>query len=135
ATARELLGNFPAAGEPDFVVLVSARNGSVDDPLVAAVGRALTQRLARDRAVVWAASYWSLSNAPPLASTDRKEALVVGTLRGGLGQRVDTAERLSPLFTTHTPAVVTQVTGLSEVARQVSEQSEPDVQRAEIFSM
>jgi putative drug exporter of the RND superfamily len=132
---RQLLGNFPAAGEPDFVVLVTARNGSVDDPQVAAVGKALTQRLARDRAVVWAASYWSLSNAPPLASTNRREALVVGTLRGDLGQRVDTAERLSGSFTTRTPDVVTQVTGLSEVARQVSERSEHDVQRAEIFSM
>src|SRR5262245_32499571 len=134
-TARHLLGDFPAAGEPDFVVLVTARNGSVDDAQVAAVGNQLTQRLARDRAVAWAASYWSLSNAPPLASTDRTEALVVGTLRGDLGERVDTAERLSGSFTTRTPAVTTQVTGLSEVARQVSERSEHDVQRAEIFSM
>jgi RND superfamily putative drug exporter len=59
-TARQLLGNFPAAGEPDFVVLVTARNGSIDDPPVAAVGKDLTERLAGDRAVVWAASYWSL---------------------------------------------------------------------------
>jgi RND superfamily putative drug exporter len=133
-TAKDLLAGFPAAGEPDFVVLVTARDGSVDDPAVAAAGKALTARLARDPAVIQAASYWSLSNAPPLKSTDGTEALVVGTLRGDLGERVETAKRLSSELTRRTPAITTKVTGLSEVARQVSERSEKDVQRAELIS-
>ena len=100
ARAKDLLAGFPAAGEPDFVVLVTARDGTVDDPAVVAAGPRLTERLARDPAVIEAGSYWSLSNAPPLKSTDGREALVIGTLRGGLGERVETAERLSPELTT-----------------------------------
>jgi RND superfamily putative drug exporter len=133
-TAKALLAGFPAAGEPDFIVLVTARGGSVDDPAVVDAGLRLTKRLARDPAVIEAGSYWSLSNAPPLASTDRREALVIGTLRGGLGERVETAKRLSPELTIRTPVITTRVTGLSEVARQVSARSEKDVQRAEIIS-
>jgi RND superfamily putative drug exporter len=134
-TAKELLADFPAAGEPDFVVLVTARGGDVDDEAVADAGKQLTAELAADREVIEAASYWTLLDAPPLRSTDGRQALVIGTLRGDLGTRVETAERLSEEFTRRTPVIATEVTGLSEVARQVSERSEKDVQRAEIISM
>jgi RND superfamily putative drug exporter len=133
-TADDLLASFPAAGEPDFVVLVTARRGTVDDAVVADEGRRITAQLARDPAVVQAASYWTLANAPPLKSTDGREALVVATLKGGLGDRVEAAGRLSPELTRRTPAITTAVTGLSEVARQVSDRSEKDVQRAEILT-
>ncbi len=133
-TAKDLLADFPAAGEPDFIVLVTARDGTVDDEAVAAAGKELTAQLAADRDIVEAASYWTLLNAPPLKSTDGREALVIGTLRGDLGERVKTAERLSEELTKETPVITTRVTGLSEVARQVSERSEKDVQRAELIS-
>ena len=132
--AEDLLDRFPAAGEPDFVVLVTARSGSVDDAEVVDVATALTEKLAADQAVIEAASYWTLANAPPLKSTDGHQALIIGTLRGDLGERVETAARLSPEFTQRTDVVRTDVTGLSEVARQVSERSEKDVQRSEIIT-
>jgi RND superfamily putative drug exporter len=133
-TADELLTSFPGAGEPDFVVLVTARAGGVDDPRVALAGRRLTARLAGDPDVIEAASYWTLSNAPPLKGRDGRQALVIATLRGGLGERVETAGRLSPLLTVRTPVITSAVTGQSEVARQVSERSEKDVQRAELIT-
>ena len=132
--ATDLLARFPAAGEPDFVVLVTARNGSVDDAAVTAAATALTDKLAKDPAVIEAASYWTLSKAPPLKSTDGRQALIIGTLHGDLGERVKTAKRLSPEFTQRTDVLRTDVTGLSEVARQVSAQSEKDVQRSEIIT-
>ena len=50
-TADDLLARFPAAGEPDFVVLVTARGGSVDDAAVTDAATALTDKLAKDPAV------------------------------------------------------------------------------------
>src|SRR5438552_11893371 len=46
--AADLLSRFPAAGEPDFVVLVTARGGSVDDAAVSDAATALTDTLAKD---------------------------------------------------------------------------------------
>jgi putative drug exporter of the RND superfamily len=132
--AKDLLARFPAAGEPDFVVLVTARDGSVDDAAVTEAATALTDKLAKDPAVIEAASYWTLSKAPPLKSTDGHQALIIGTLHGDLGERVKTAKRLSPEFTQRTDVLRTDVTGLSEVARQVSAQSEKDVQRSELIT-
>ena len=81
-TAEDLLARFPAAGEPDFVVLVTARDG---------IGRRCRGHRGRaprsptgwpqDPAVIEAASYWTLSKAPPLKSTDGRQALIIGTLR------------------------------------------------------
>jgi RND superfamily putative drug exporter len=132
--ADALVARFPTAGEPDFVVLVTATRGSVDDDAVADEGQALTRRLGRRPEVIQAGSYWSLGKPPQLKSTDGREALLVAALRGDLDQRVKAAERLSPLFTRDDGRVRTAVTGISEVARQVSERSEKDLQRSELLT-
>jgi RND superfamily putative drug exporter len=129
-----LVKSFPAGGEPDFVVLVTAKSGSVDDVATTGTGLALTTRLSHDRAVVAAASYWTLDHAPPLKSRNGRQALIFAVLRGGLGTRVKTAQRLSPVFTQRTTSLRTDVTGLAEVARQVGERSKQDVQRNEILT-
>jgi len=132
--ADALVKRFPSAGEPDFVVLVVAKSGSVDDDAVKRQGLALTALLARQPEVIEAGSYWSLAPAPPLESKDGREALIIAALRGNLGKRVDAAKRLSPLMTRDTRAVRTSVTGVSEVARQVSARSEKDLQRSELIT-
>ena len=53
--------------DPNVVLLVTARDGTVDDAAVAAEGTKITEQLA-DRLGNTVASYWSLGNAPPLAS-------------------------------------------------------------------
>src|SRR5205807_2446708 len=58
------------AGEPNFLLMVTAKHGTVDAPDVAARGRALTDELGHQRGVQGAVSYWSLDNAPPLRGTD-----------------------------------------------------------------
>src|SRR5438128_9180606 len=62
---RTLEGVFHQ-GNPDIVLEVKARHGSVDDPAVAQAGQALTAELASQPGVEQAASYWSLAGAPPL---------------------------------------------------------------------
>ena len=131
--ADALVERFPSAGEPDFVILVTAA-GSVDGAAATAEGTALTERLARQPEVIEAGSYWSLGNPPPLKSSDGRQALVIAALRGDLDARVKAAARLSPLFTREDGEIQTTVTGFSEVARQVSERSEQDLQRSELLT-
>jgi len=132
--AAALVARFPSAAEPDFVILVTSTSGSIDDDPVARAGIALTRRLARQREVVEADSYWTLSRAPPLGSTDERQALVVAALRGDLNERVEAAERLSPLFTRHDGTISSAVSGVSEVWREVIDRSEKDLQRSELLT-
>ena len=78
-------------------------------------------------------SYWTLSKAPPLEEHRRPPGALIGDARGDLGTGARDAAELSPRFSTERP-IRTDVTGLSEVARQVSERSEKDVQRSEIIT-
>src|SRR5258707_10398241 len=48
--------------QPNLVVLVTARTGSIDDPAVAGAGRMLADRLAAEPGVAGVASLWS---SPP----------------------------------------------------------------------
>ncbi len=133
-TAEALLERFPSAGEPDYVVLVTAKSGSVDDEDVVAAGTALTEELADRPEVIEVGSYWTLGNAPPLKSTKGDEALVFAILRGDLNERVKASEHLSEEFVRDTPVLRTAITGASEVARQVTDQSEKDLLQSELIT-
>jgi putative drug exporter of the RND superfamily len=57
------------AADPNLVLLVTAKGGSVDDPSVAAEGTTLTRELAREPSVQQASSYWTLRPLPRCAAT------------------------------------------------------------------
>src|SRR3989440_6699449 len=78
---RELVRVFHA-DQPNLILLVTAKTGTVDDPAVAAQGAALTQRLATTPGISQAASYWTLGNPPPLHSKDGRQALVLARIAG-----------------------------------------------------
>ncbi len=132
-TALALQHRFANAGQSDFVVLVTARHGDVDDPAVRAVGLALTRRLDRAPGIASASSYW-IGNLAPLRSRDGHQALVFGSVNGSLDAKLKVAERLTGAFTEVTPAVRTAVTGRAEIARQVSKQAEHDLRRSELLT-
>ncbi|HEU5302676.1 MAG TPA: MMPL family transporter [Acidimicrobiia bacterium] len=132
--AEALLERFPSAGEPDFVILVTAKSGSVDDEDVTAVATELVDDLATRPEVIEVGSYWTSGKPPPLRSTGGDEALIFAILRGDLDMRVKAAEHLSEEFTVDTPVIRTAITGISEVARQVSDRSEKDLLRSELIT-
>ena len=78
--ATELLAEH-FGGQPDLVLLVHARSGTVDTPTVAASGEALTRRLAADPRLADVSSYWG-THAAALESTDHTDALVVARVVG-----------------------------------------------------
>jgi RND superfamily putative drug exporter len=134
-TAAMLQERFANAGQSDFVVLVTARDGDVDAEAVRAEGLAITKRLAGEDGIGQASSYWALGPlGAPLRSADGRQALVFGSVNGSLDKKVTVAEELTEEYTESTDAITTVVTGRAEIARQVSEQAEKDLQRSELLT-
>ncbi|CAN5729255.1 MMPL family transporter [soil metagenome] len=130
-----LLEEF-GAGSPNFVLLVSAPDGSVDDPAVAAAGQALTAELAAETEVVDVASYWSLGSPPPLRSEGGDRALVVARITGDDNAVNERVEELSERYTRPEGAVVdVAVGGMAEVFREVGATIEKDLVRAESIAL
>ena len=82
ARASELLDERFGAGVPNVILLVTATDGDVDSPHVAAAGQALTDELSAEPGVTGVVSYWSEGNAPPLRNHDGSRAIVVGRIDG-----------------------------------------------------
>ncbi len=122
-------------GNPNVVLLVRARHGTVDSPAVRAEGLRLTRQLARERGVDAVVSYWSLRGAPPLRSTDSTEGLVLARIEGTDDTVRDRVEDISPRYTLATPDVTVGVGGRAEVFRQVGTTVESDLQKAEKLSI
>jgi putative drug exporter of the RND superfamily len=132
--ARDVIEREFGEQEPGLVLLVTAKNGTVDDPDVVSAGNALTAELGSERGVARAISYWDLGSPPPLRSVDARQALVVATLRGDEEEEHDTAEELSPRYSGSRGPVTVGVGGFAEVFRQVNEEVEADLVRAELLA-
>src|SRR2546421_2209209 len=132
--ARRAINHEFGRQTPDLVFLVSAKHGSVDDADVVAAGDALTARLASERTVARAVSYWNLGRATPLRSNDGHQALVVATLRGDDDKRQDAAKELSPRYSGSRGPITVGVGGFAEAFRQVNEQTESDLVQGELLA-
>ncbi|HEY6707591.1 MAG TPA: MMPL family transporter [Actinomycetota bacterium] len=131
--ARVLADEF-GAGDPNLVLLVTAKGGQVDDPAVAAAGEALTRRLAAEPDLAQVVSYWA-TGAPALKSTDGSQALVLGRITGdeeGLDER---AAALTGAYARDDATLRVQVGGQAQVFREVGEQVESDLARAESIAV
>jgi RND superfamily putative drug exporter len=130
--------DFPKAAAADFVVVVTARDGSVDDPGVQKASTALAKKLEEGHGVKSVTSYWALGipgKENPLRSRDGKQALIVAALAGDEDQQLDYAEELAPEFNQRDGATITSlVTGRAEVTRQLAEQAEKDLKRADLIA-
>ena len=129
-----LAGRFNQ-GDPNFLLLVTARSGSVDSAAVAAEGAALTQELARQPGVALSVSYWTLGSPAPLRSKNSTQALVLARLSGTDDHVRDTVKILSPRFTRTDPVVTVRAGGQAEIFRQVGTQIEKDLRLAEEISV
>ena len=88
------------AKDPNIVLLVTAKHGTVDDAAVADAGpRRHRGARARSTSVGQVVSYWSLDNAPPLESKNGRQALVLGVHHRKRRPRQRRRQELSPQFT------------------------------------
>src|SRR2546430_8001665 len=131
--ADEIKHNF-GKQQPDLVLLVTAKRGTVDDAEVGSAANALTSELSAEPQVSRAVSDWSVGTPPPLRSTDGRQALGLASLRGGEDKMHDAAAKLSPRYAGDHGAVTVGVGGFAEVFRQVNQQVEQDLLRAELIA-
>jgi RND superfamily putative drug exporter len=132
--AAQLLRDDFHTGEPNLLLLVTARDGSVDTPAVVSAGTALTRDLAARGGVAEAASYWSLGSPPGLRSRDSSQALVLARIAGS-EDAVDTAvATLAPRYRGSGPVVSVGVAGEAEVDHQLRLGAKRDLWKAEAFS-
>ena len=132
--ADRLLESQFGTGNPNIVLLVTARDGSVDDPAVAARGVALTRELDAEEDVEQAASYWTLGAPPPLRSTTGHQAVVLARIAGNDDEINDAIEKLSPRYTRSDTLMTVAVGGGAEIGRQIGGQVEEDLRRAETIT-
>ncbi|GAA2590822.1 MMPL family transporter [Dactylosporangium fulvum] len=131
--ARAVLAERFRTGSPNVALLVTAREGTVDSPAVAAAGLAITEELRRHGGVGDAWSYWSRGNLATLRSADGRQALVLAWLPGSADDvRRGVLPTLAPAFNREDAAVTVAVGGGDEVFRQVMEQARRDFLRAEL---
>jgi putative drug exporter of the RND superfamily len=132
--ARAALAERFGTGSPNVAVLVTARQGDVDDPQVAAVGVALTQQMAAHAGVGDAWSYWSPGAPATLAAQNHRHALVLAWVPGDADHvRAGVLPALSnTIAALDGGAVELRLGGADEVFRVVAEQSRTDFVRAEL---
>ncbi|MFF3441979.1 MMPL family transporter [Streptosporangium sp. NPDC002721] len=129
---NELAERF-GTGSADLVLLVTARDGNVDDPAVAAAGRELTSRLAAFDGVAEAASYWSRGTPATLRSENRAHALVLARIPGDANLvRGQILPRIIPEVTRGDDTIAVQAGGGEEVYRQTVPLARQDFVRAEM---
>jgi RND superfamily putative drug exporter len=129
-------------GVPNVLLLITARDGDVDAPEVAAAGTALTAELAAEDGVDDVVSYWSEGNAPPLRNDDGSRALVVARVVGNDDQVEDRVTELAPRYQqwrgtagVDAAAVDVEVGGFAEVYHEVGDTIEEDLLRAETIAL
>src|SRR4051812_29110785 len=128
--------HFAQGGMPNVVLLVTADTGlDVDSPTVAAAGQALTTELTHEPHVVFAASYWSTGNAPPLATADGRRALVFARIEGDSNAVNHAMETIGPKYVRSGGGVTVEVGGFGEVFREVNHTIEHDLVRAEMIAL
>ncbi|MEU5879867.1 MMPL family transporter [Spirillospora sp. NPDC047279] len=132
--ARAVLAQEHRTGTPNVALLVTARQGTVNDPAAADAGRRLTAELAAHPGVGDAWSYWTRGAPETLRSTDARQAVVLAWVPGDADHvRRDVLPSLAPHFTRTDAAVTVTVGGGDEVFRQVMEQARQDFLRAELI--
>jgi len=130
----ELAATFPQATLSDFVLVITARHGTVNDPAVVRRANALIRQLRAEPGVAAADSYWSLGRLEQLRSRDSRRALVVSALRGGTDARVRLGGRLAEKYGRSNRDVVILPTGESALTDQIAHQAEKDLQRSELIT-
>ncbi|MGH9138826.1 MAG: MMPL family transporter [Acidimicrobiales bacterium] len=130
------------SGTPNVILLVTARNGSIDDPAVAAAGVALAGELAAETydglAMTQVVSYWDLGPGNPLGSEDGDRALVLARFPDEDDNLlVEFSRDLTDQYTRDDPSQPISVRpgGQGPLFAEVNETIESDLLRAEIIAL
>lgn len=135
--AEEILEERFGTGAPDIVLVVTAIDGDIDDPLVVVEGTRITTELASMTGTDDVVSYWSLGSAPALASDSGDRALVLVRIPGDEDdpEREQVVLDIIETYDTSRGPVRIQLAGFDAVFNQVSERIKSDLTRAEAVAV
>src|SRR4051794_5792361 len=121
---------------PKLVLLVSSSR-PVADRQVAAAGRALAARIARETDVSHVQSFWTVRGpaAAQLRSRDGKQALIVAQLAGSDNHIADRTRTLTKTYGGQSGPLTVSVTGYGELVAATHDQVEKDLQKAEALAL
>lgn len=120
---------------PELVLVLRPESSrlSLDSPAAREAGRRLTQRLAAERGVSRARSYWTAADQA-LRSADGRSALVRADLEGSETDTARTAQRLVPRYTQQGGPFEIRAGGPAWSLAQSTEQARTDLVRAELIA-
>jgi RND superfamily putative drug exporter len=121
--------------QPNIVVLVRARSGSVSDPDVAAAGERLEAKLAAIPGVAGVSSFWSSPSPTALAGAGGRDALIVGVAGGDENTVRATADRVAAAIDGNHGPVTAVAGGSAVVEAEIVQQSADDLHRAELITV
>jgi putative drug exporter of the RND superfamily len=128
--AHAVLAEQFRTGPPNLVLLVTARQGTVED--IRAEGERLTAELAARPGVAEVGSYWSRAGSPALRSEDGTAGLVLARVPGEVNEVRALVGELAEAFTRETATVRVSPGGQDVVFREIGAQARVDFLRAEI---
>ena len=132
--ADRLSGVFQQKSQ-NFLLLVTAKDGSVDSAQSAKAAGGIEQELKASDHVENVLSYWSNGqHSPNLKSTDGHQAFILATIDGTADEIAVRVKPLSTKFTVQNDSVTVGVGGLAEINHQFSAQIEKDLKFAEFIA-
>ncbi|MGY5091049.1 MMPL family transporter [Streptomyces sp. 900105755] len=118
-------------GAPNVVLLVKARNGSIDSPATAASGSRLADDLAQEGGVHNVTSYWQTHNSA-LRSKDGTAAEIVANVDADNNELID---HIVKTYAHDTKIVTVEAGGGAVVNRTVNSHVREDLARAEAMAI
>ena len=130
----ELKRSFPQSSLSDFVLVVTAKDGDVDNPAVTKSATAIAKDLASRNGVVAVGSYWTYGKVEQLRSRNSHQALIVAAMSGEESPRFKRAGELAKVFTIDNGTLSTEATGEAVLTHQISERARTDLERSELLT-
>ena len=131
---RRLLAREFGVDVPNLLLLVSARSGFVDDPLMDRAARQVTARLETDAEVTDVVSYWTSGRPASLRSRGGDRGLVIARIRGTERDADRWVRRVGPELAATGGPIEVKVSGSAEYAREYAQTLERELKRAELIT-
>lgn len=133
ATAEELESEFDI-GSPNLVLLLTANDGTIDDPSTRVNGENIATELGTDPRIGEVGSYWTWDDSPALRSEDGTQALVVAHVPGNVTEvRNDVLPDIKDEFEGQTGDLTVALGGSDELFREAANAARDDFVLAEII--
>jgi RND superfamily putative drug exporter len=131
-----LLARTFGVEDPSFVILVTARHGTVDNPTATKAGRLIGRGLRKQPGVAGVQSYWSKTNphSPALVSRNHRQAVIIGFATGSAAAQNATTQWLATQERS-TPALRVQVGGAVLANLEATSQTKKDLVSAESIAL